>query len=72
MLKAIEHGVDTPLYLRNICEVYRTLGRLDEALATAKRAEALAPSDPFCLHNLAIIHYERMEIDQCLDCARAH
>jgi hypothetical protein len=70
MQKAIEHGVDTPLYLRNICEVYRTLGRLDEALATAKRAEALAPSDPLCLHNLAIIHYERLEIDECLDCAR--
>ncbi len=69
MQKAIQHGVDTPLYLRNICEVYRTLGRLDEALETAKRAEALAPSDPLCLHNLAIIHYERMEIDECLDCA---
>jgi hypothetical protein len=23
-----------------------------------------------CLHNLAIIHYERLEIDECLDCAR--
>ena len=70
MQKAIAHGVDTPLYLRNICEVYRTLGRLDDALSTAKRAEALAPSDPLCLHNLAIIHYERLEIDACLDCAR--
>ena len=70
MQKAIAHGVDTPLYLRNICEVYRTLGRLDDALSTAKRAAALAPSDPLCLHNLAIIHYERLEIDACLDCAR--
>ena len=70
MEQALQRGIDTPLYLRNICEVYRTLGRLDDALSTAKRAEALAPSDPLCLHNLAIIHYERLEIDACLDCAR--
>ena len=43
MEQAIAHGVDTPLYLRNICEVYRTLGRLDDALAAAQRAAALAP-----------------------------
>ncbi len=66
---AIRHGVDTPLYLRNICEVYRTLGRLDEALATARRAVELSPSDPLCLHNLAIIHYERLEIDESIACA---
>ncbi len=69
MEKAIEVGVDTPLYLRNICEVYRTLGRLDDALRTATRAVELSPSDPLCLHNLAIIHYERLEIDESIACA---
>jgi tetratricopeptide (TPR) repeat protein len=69
MEKAIAFGVDTPLYLRNICEVYRTLGRLDDALAAASRAVQLSPSDPLCLHNLAIIHYERLEIDQSIACA---
>ncbi|MEI7710398.1 MAG: tetratricopeptide repeat-containing glycosyltransferase family protein [Rhodospirillales bacterium] len=69
MQKAIRFGVDTPLYLRNICEVYRTLGRLDEALETASRAVELSPSDPLCLHNLAIIHYERLEIDESIACA---
>jgi Tetratricopeptide repeat len=65
---ALRHGIDTPLYLRNICEVYRTLGRLDEALAAAQRATALAPADPLCLHNQAIIHYHRLEVDAALDC----
>jgi tetratricopeptide (TPR) repeat protein len=69
MEQAIARGVDTPLYLRNICEVYRTLGRLDEALASATRAVELSPSDPLCLHNLAIIHYERLEIEQSIACA---
>jgi tetratricopeptide (TPR) repeat protein len=34
---------DTALYHRNICEVYRTLGRYDDALAAGRRAAALAP-----------------------------
>lgn len=69
MQRSLTHGIDTPLYLRNICEVYRTLGRLDEALESARRATALAPSDPLCLHNQAIIHYHRLELDAALDCA---
>ena len=69
MQEAIEYGVDTALYLRNICEVYRSLGRLDEALATARRAVELSPSDPLCLHNIAIIHYERLEIEESIACA---
>ena len=67
--QAIERGVDVALYLRNICEVYRTLNRLDDAVAAGKRAVALAPNDPLCLHNLAVIHYERVEIDESIDCA---
>jgi len=71
MEHAIARGIDTPLYLRNICEVYRTLGRLDDALATARRAQALAPHDPLCLHNLAVIHYERLELAESIACADA-
>jgi hypothetical protein len=69
MEKAIEFGIDIGLYLRNICEVYRTLNRLDDAVVAARRATALAPSDPLCLHNLAVIHYERVEIDASIDAA---
>ena len=28
MERSLRHGIDTPLYLRNICEVYRAMGRL--------------------------------------------
>jgi tetratricopeptide (TPR) repeat protein len=69
MEKAIEYGVDVALYLRNICEVYRTLNRLDDAVAAARRAALLSPSDPLCLHNLAVIHYERVEIDASIEAA---
>jgi hypothetical protein len=67
--RAIANGVDTALYFRNICEVYRTQNRLDEAVAAARRAAELAPNDPLCLHNLAVIHYERVEIAESLACA---
>ena len=45
------------------------MGRLDEALRAARRATALAPADPLCLHNQAVIHYHRLELDAALDCA---
>jgi len=67
--QAIERGVDIALYLRNICEVYRTLNRLDDAVAAARRAAVLAPNDPLCLHNLAVIHYERVEVEESIDAA---
>ncbi len=69
MERAIDRGVDIALYLRNICEVYRTLNRLDDAVIAAKRAAALAPSDPLCLHNLSVIHYERVEPDEAIAAA---
>jgi tetratricopeptide (TPR) repeat protein len=69
MERSLRHGIDTPLYLRNICEVYRAMGRLDEALDAARRATTLAPADPLCLHNQAVIHYHRLELDAALDCA---
>jgi hypothetical protein len=67
--EAIQRGVDIALYLRNICEIYRTLNRLDDALNAALRAASLAPSDPLCLHNLAVIQYERVEIDESIAAA---
>jgi Flp pilus assembly protein TadD len=69
MERSLAYGTDTPLYHRNICEVYRAVGRLDDALAAARRATALAPADPLCLHNQAVIHYHRLELDQALECA---
>ena len=56
------------LYYRNICEVYRVLGRLDEALVAGRRAAALAPQDVQCYHNLGVLHYHRLELDEAIAC----
>ena len=56
------------LYHRNICEMYRVEGRLDEALAAGRRAASLAPNDVHCYHNLGVLHYHRLELDEAIAC----
>jgi Tfp pilus assembly protein PilF len=56
------------LYHRNICEVYRVLGRYDEALGAGRRAAALTPDDVHCYHNLGVLHYHRLELDEAIAC----
>ena len=54
------------VYYRNICEVYRVLGRFDEALAAGRRAASLAPNDFHCHHNLGVLYYHRLELDAAI------
>ena len=55
------------IYLRNISEIYRAAGRLDDALRMSRRAVELAPEDKKAHFNLALIHYERLELDAALE-----
>ncbi len=71
MQRSLAHGVNTPLYLRNIAEVLRLLGRLDEALEAGRRAVALNPDDPVTLANLAVIYSQRLDLAQAEACERA-
>jgi len=57
---------DLPLIHRNICEAYRSQGRLDKAVLHGRRAVELAPQDPVSIYNLGVIHYDRLEIDQAI------
>jgi hypothetical protein len=68
--RAIAQEPRNGLYLRNISEMYRVVGRLDDALAAARRAVALQPGDAAALHNQAVIHHERGEIEHGLACSR--
>jgi len=57
---------DVALYPRNMCEVYRAAGRLDDAVRAGRRAVELAPKDSRAYFNLALIHYERLELDEAV------
>ncbi len=70
MRQSLALGVNTPLYWRNICEVLRVQGLLDEALDAGRRAVLLNPDDPVTLANLALIHAERLELQAAEACER--
>jgi tetratricopeptide (TPR) repeat protein len=68
--RALRHGVDTPLYWRNLCTMCERLGRYDEAEAAGQRAVALDPCDAGAYHNLTVVHYRRLDLDASIACAR--
>jgi Flp pilus assembly protein TadD len=68
--KAIAHDGKVALYHRNLCEMYRLEGRLDEALAAGGRTLALAPDDAHAHHFLSMVHYERLETAPAIEHAR--
>jgi tetratricopeptide (TPR) repeat protein len=49
-----------------MCEIYRAAGRLEDAVRVGKRAVELAPKDSRAYFNLALIHYERLELDEAV------
>lgn len=70
MEQALAAGASAPRQLCNLAEVYRLLGRIDEGLAAIRRAAALAPTDPVCHFNEAMLQYERMDAVACIRAAR--
>jgi hypothetical protein len=70
MERAIAGGGTKSAHFRNLSEVYRLQGRLDEALATARRAVALDPSDPLGPFNLGMVQYDRLDVTACIAAAR--
>ena len=69
MERSITLGPEIALYPRNICEVYRALGRYDAALESARRTVAMAPHDPVARANLGVVHYDRGETIEALAAA---
>ena len=69
--RALATGANPGLYYRNICEIYRRLGRLDEAIAAGRRAVELNQGDPHSLVNLAIIYYDAARMTEGAVCSEA-
>lgn len=70
MERAARAGATKAVHLRNLAEVYRQLGRLDEAADVATRSVALDPQDALAPFNLAMVEYDRLRIDACIAAAR--
>ncbi len=55
---------EVALYPRNMCEVYRGAGRLEDAVRAGRRAIELAPKDARAYFNLALILYEKLDLEE--------
>jgi hypothetical protein len=70
MEDALAHGIDLPLYYRNIGEVYRVLGRHEQAAAAARKSVQLNPGDPIALMNCGVILADQKLTDEAIACFR--
>jgi hypothetical protein len=70
MERSLTLGPPKPYFLRNLCEIYRHLGRYDEALEAGTAAAAGDPGDPICQVNLAVLHYARGEPEPSITAAK--
>ena len=61
---------DAPLYLRNICAIYRALGRYDEAIAAGQRAVELGSVRSALPAQSRRRPLRRLELDEAIACAR--
>ncbi|MBV9567342.1 MAG: tetratricopeptide repeat protein [Hyphomicrobiales bacterium] len=57
-------------FKRSLCPIYERLGRYDEAVQVGREALEIDGDDLQTLHNLAVVHYRRLELDESIACAR--
>ena len=68
--RAIELSPEATNFRRSLCPIYERLGRYDEAVRIGDEALAADGDDLQTLHNLAVVHYRRLELDESIACAR--
>jgi Flp pilus assembly protein TadD len=68
--RAVSLAPEATLFRRNLCPIYERLGRYDDALRVGHEALDRALDDLQTLHNLALTHYRKLELDQSIACAR--
>jgi tetratricopeptide (TPR) repeat protein len=67
---AIALAPDVPAFWRNVCPIYERLGRQDDAIRVGRHALQFDQRDIQTLHNLALVHYRRLELDESIAYAR--
>jgi tetratricopeptide (TPR) repeat protein len=68
--RAIKLSPEAINFRRSLCPIYERLGRYDDALRIGRDALEADGDDLQTLHNLAVVHYRRLELDESIACAR--
>jgi tetratricopeptide (TPR) repeat protein len=58
------------VFQRNLCPIYERIGRYDDAIRVGHHALDVDQHDLQTLHNLALVHYRRLELDESIAFAR--
>jgi tetratricopeptide (TPR) repeat protein len=61
---------DVPTFWRNLCPIYERIGRCNDAIRVGRHALQFDQHDIQTLHNLALVHYRRLELDESISYAR--
>jgi hypothetical protein len=70
IVRAIVESATQAVCHRDLSEMFRLQGQLDEALDHGRRATALDPDDCDAHYNLGLVHYDRCEIEDAIACQR--
>jgi Tfp pilus assembly protein PilF len=70
MERAAGVAPDVALFRRNLCPMYERVGRYGDALRVGRQALDVDRNDLQTLHNLALVHYRRLELEDSIVCAR--
>jgi len=68
--RAIELAPGAVAFHRDLCAIYERLGRYEDAVRVAHQALDMDDDDTQTLHNLALVHYRRLELDESIAYAR--
>jgi Tfp pilus assembly protein PilF len=68
--RAVQLAPGNLMFRRNLCPIYERLCRYDDALRVGRQALDGDALDLQTLHNLALVHYRRLELDECIAYAR--
>src|SRR5579862_8170121 len=68
--RAVQLAPAEPGFLRNLCPIYERVGRYEDALRIGRYALDLNRNDLQTLHNMALVHYRKLQLDECILCAR--
>jgi Tfp pilus assembly protein PilF len=68
--RAVRLAPDRAAFYRNLCPIYEQMGRYDDAYRVGCRALDMDQFDLQTLHNLALVHHRRLELDDATACAR--
>jgi Flp pilus assembly protein TadD len=60
---------DAAEFRRNLCPIYERVGRYEDAVRIGRQALDMNQYDLQTLHNMALVYYRQLQLDDSIACA---